>query len=86
MRKTAKVAVSIPDATLRAVERARRKLGSSRSAIVTEALEEWLARRALGGKDATYVEGYRRRPETPDEVAATEAIAVDAMSGWEPWE
>lgn len=84
-KRSAKVAVSIPDATLRSIERARKKLGASRSAIVTEALEEWLARRSLGEKDARYVAGYLRRPEGPDEVAAAEAIAIDAMKAWEPW-
>lgn len=80
------MAVSIPDATFRAIERARKKLGASRSAIVTEALVEWLARRSLGEKDTRYVAGYLRRPERPDEVAAAEAIAIDAMTTWEPWE
>lgn len=86
MSKTGKVAVSIPQVTLRSIERARKALGASRSAIVTQALEEWLARRAIGGKDAKYRAGYLRKPESPDEVAGAEIIAIDAMSSWEPWE
>lgn len=85
MKSTAKVAVSIPLATLRRSERARRRLRKSRSAVVTEALEEWLAAREMGDADRRYVEGYARLPETPEELAPTEAMAIEAMSGWEPW-
>jgi len=85
MKKTAKVAVSIPIPMFRSLERARRRLGKSRSAIVTEALEKWLRAGALGESDRKYVEGYLRRPETAEEVAVSEALAVDAMATWEPW-
>ena len=41
---------------------------------------------ALGAADRRYIAGYLRRPKTPEEVAASEAIAVEAMASWEPWE
>jgi metal-responsive CopG/Arc/MetJ family transcriptional regulator len=85
MKLTAKVAVSIPTATLRSVERVRRRLKRSRSAIVAEALDAWLRARELSEADRRYVDGYLRQPETPDEVAVTEALAMDAMTSWEPW-
>jgi len=78
--------VSIPLATLRSVEQARRRLRRSRSAVVAEALEEWLRARAASAADRRYVAGYLRHPETPEEVAASEAIAMEAMASWEPWE
>jgi len=86
MKSTTKVAVSIPVATLRSVEQERRRLHRSRSAIVAEALEAWLRARAVGVADRRYIAGYLRRPETPEEVAASEAIAMEAMASWEPWE
>ena len=86
MKLVAKVAVSIPLSTLRAVEQARRRLRRSRSAIVTEALEAWLRARAVGVADRRYISGYLRHPETPEEVAASEALAMEAMASWEPWE
>ena len=86
MKSTAKVAVSIPVATLRSVEQERRRLRRSRSAIVAEALEAWLRARAVGVADRRYISGYLRHPETPEEVAASEAIAMEAMAAWEPWE
>lgn len=47
MRKIAtKVAVSIPDDLYRAVERARRRQGKSRSAVMPDALRAWLDREA----------------------------------------
>jgi metal-responsive CopG/Arc/MetJ family transcriptional regulator len=86
MKKTAKVAVSMPAETLRSLERARRRLGKSRSAVVTEAVTAWLRARELSEADRRYVEGYARHPETAEEVGASEVIAVDVMSTWEPWE
>ncbi len=41
-----KVAVSIPDALFRAIERERARSGLSRSAVVQEALQAWLHRGA----------------------------------------
>jgi metal-responsive CopG/Arc/MetJ family transcriptional regulator len=86
MKSTAKVAVSIPVATLRSVEQERRRMRRSRSAVVTEALEAWLRARALTAADRRYVAGYLRHPETPEEVAASDALALQAMAAWEPWE
>jgi metal-responsive CopG/Arc/MetJ family transcriptional regulator len=86
MNRTAKVAVSLPADILRSVERVRRKLGKSRSAVVAEALDDWLRARELSEADRRYVRGYARIPEAPEEIAATDAIAADAMAGWEPWE
>ncbi len=81
--KAAKVAVSLPADTLRSVERVRRKVGLTRSAVFQEAVEFWLRRHLIEGDDRTYVEGYLRRPERSDEV---EAIAGAATAAWEPWD
>jgi metal-responsive CopG/Arc/MetJ family transcriptional regulator len=85
MKKTAKVAVSIPMATFRSLERERRRAKKTRSAAVTEAITEWLRSKELGEADRRYVEGYLKQPETAGEVAASEAMAIDSMAGWEPW-
>jgi len=79
---TAKIAVSLPAATLRSIETARRKLGRSRSSIVAEALEAWLAAHAVDDRDRAYLEGYARVPET-DEF---DAVAFAAISSWGPWD
>ena len=43
---TAKVAVSLPDELFRALESARRRARKTRSAVVQEALRDWLRRQA----------------------------------------
>jgi metal-responsive CopG/Arc/MetJ family transcriptional regulator len=83
MKSVEKVAVSIPTSTLKAVERARARLRKTRSAVVAEALEQWLAGEAPGEDDDRYVAGYLRHPERVDEASATAGAVVQ---GWEPWE
>ena len=82
MNLTAKVAVSIPSATFEALERERKRTGSSRSGVVTQAIEAWLRRRAVEEADRRYVEAYRREPE---HVRDLEVIATSVVSGWERW-
>ncbi|MBI4957441.1 MAG: ribbon-helix-helix protein, CopG family [Myxococcales bacterium] len=83
MKSVAKVAVSLPVATLRSLERARARLHKTRSAAVTEAIEHWLGSAEVGEDDRRYVEGYLRCPETSRESAV---IAAAAVASWEPWE
>jgi hypothetical protein len=81
----AKVAVTVPEDTLRAVEKRRRVLGMSRSAVVSEALESWLADQAMTAEERRYVVAYLKQPETAEEVRETTAIGATAMAGWAPW-
>ncbi len=78
----AKITVSLPAATLRALELARRKVGATRSAAVAEAIEAWLRSVAPTDADRIYAEGYLRKPEN---VAATEAVAQAAAAAWDEW-
>jgi hypothetical protein len=81
----AKVAVTVPEDTLRAVEKRRRVLGMSRSAVVSAALESWLADQAMTAEERKYVVAYLKQPETAAEVRQTTAIGDAAMAGWDPW-
>ena len=81
----AKVAVTVPEETLRAVEKRRRVLGMSRSAVVSAALEAWLADHAMTAEERKYVVAYLKQPETVEEVRETTAIGAAVMAGWEPW-
>jgi hypothetical protein len=83
MKGVAKVAVSIPTETLRSLERVRTRLRKTRSAVVTEAIERWLAAGEVGEEDRRYVEGYLRHPEPSADVAS---IASAVVQSWEPWE
>lgn len=75
-----KVAVSIPDALYLAVERERRRTGASRSAVVQEALRDWLHRGARAQLVRDYEDGYRARPEGEHETMAALATAASAWS------
>lgn len=83
MKSVAKVAVSVPRRTLALVERARRRTGKSRSAVVTEALEAWLKAGSVNDADRKYAEAYLREPERIEERTS---IAVGAVATWERWD
>jgi metal-responsive CopG/Arc/MetJ family transcriptional regulator len=80
---SAKIAVSLPAATLRRLEVVRRRLGRSRSALVTEAIQAWLDRTEPSDEDRRYAEGYLKHPERSEETSAT---AIAAVESWEPWD
>lgn len=81
----AKVAVTVPEDTLRAVEKRRRVLGMSRSAVVSAALESWLADQAMTAEERRYVVAYLKQPETSEELRETTVIGAAAMANWDPW-
>ncbi|MHB1988644.1 MAG: hypothetical protein ACYCSF_11780 [Acidimicrobiales bacterium] len=58
-------------------------LGTSRSALVREAIEAYLVAEASGGVDAAIVSGYERVPpeELGREVMALAAAFIDAERG-----
>ena len=82
MTEFTKIAVTVPTATYAVVERLRRRLGKSRSAVVALALEDWVRRTDLADADRRYIEGYLRVPESVDEIAA---VAEQATSHWDVW-
>lgn len=79
-RVATKVAVSIPDDLYRAIEKARRRSGKSRSAVMQDALRHWLQHQAQVALVREYEAGYRRRPESRREVKAAQAAAVRLLA------
>jgi hypothetical protein len=77
-----KIAVTVPTATYTVIERLRRRLGKSRSAVVALALEDWIRSADRSERDQRYIEGYQRSPEAIDEIAA---VAAQATSHWQTW-
>ena len=80
--KTARVTVSVPADTLASVERTRRQLRKTRSAVVSEALAQWLTNREVPDADRRYAEAYLRRPES---TGLAEAVAAAAVQEWDSW-
>jgi metal-responsive CopG/Arc/MetJ family transcriptional regulator len=84
MKRSVKVAISLPDDLLHRVDRARRERKVSRSEYFREAANNLLG---LTGEQEVdrYVRGYSKHPETPEEVEAARAASARGLAA-EPWE
>ena len=84
-RSAAKIALSLPVDLLRELERARKRRGKTRSALVQDALRLWLHRDNEASLVREWQEGYRRMPESRTEIAAAEVtgkLAFDPDDDW----
>ena len=82
--RAVKVAITIPHEEYRQVEAIRKRIRTSRSAVILRALESWLAARRELELDRRYREAYRRRPERKAEIEAQRAV-VSQMLASEEW-
>jgi len=82
MAKSAKVAISLPEDVLEAVETERKAKGESRSQFFRRAIERLLKQERDSSKD--YVRGYQEFPESAEEVEAIHRIGI-AVLAEEPW-
>jgi hypothetical protein len=57
----------------------------SRSAVVSAALESWLADQAMTAEERKYLVAYLKQPENAEEVRETTAVGAAAMAQWDPW-
>jgi len=80
----AKIAISLPDDVLQAVEQERLARGESRSAFCRRALEAFLRRERERQWDEQYVRAYLESPETVEELAWGQ-LGLAALAQ-EPWE
>lgn len=70
-----KIAISLPNQVLNAVEQARLARGESRSQFFRRAVEEYLDRERERAAIAAYIAGYQKFPETKRERALSEAMS-----------
>ena len=85
MGKTAKIAISLPEEVLAAVEEARKHDGESRSEFFRRAAEALLCRLREQEMNQQYMRAYQQTPETEEEVEAARRAASSILSE-EPWE
>ena len=85
MPKVAKVAVSLPEEMLAAVEEERRASGESRSQFFRRALETLLRLQHERQLSERYIRAYEQMPETKEEIEGARRAASDIMAQ-EPWE
>ena len=77
---TVKIGVSLPKEKFSAVEKMRKKLKKSRSALITEAITLWLNEKQEEELVRQYMAGYKEHPETKKE--REEALAI-SQEAWE---
>lgn len=79
MRNTLKIAISLPKEDFYKIERIRRKLGFGRSTIIDKAIRFWLRRLEQEELIKSYQEGYRKKPESIQEIKAMEKLQAEAF-------
>ena len=84
MRKSAKITISLPIELLEVITRRQAEQGETRSDVIAQLLEAGLRREREQVDVERYIRGYLEQPETDDEVAATDRLAVEAAT-WDPW-
>ncbi len=67
------VQMTLDEALVRHVDRVRKKLRLSRSALTRDALREYLSRHATAEMERRHREGYERNPPSADEFGGWEA-------------
>ena len=79
MRNTLKIAISLPKEDFYKLEQIRKKLGFGRSTIIDKAIRFWLGCREQEDLIKLYREGYRKKPESIQEIEAFEKAAAEAF-------
>lgn len=85
MSRSGRVTISLSYSDLKDADRIRRSTGENRSAFFKRLLRDEIARRKERQKADRYVEGYRKKPETPDEIKQAMATGLTILAE-EPWE
>ena len=85
MGKTAKIAISLPEDILAAVEMERRTKGETRSEFFRRAVETRLKQERESSAVRDYVRGYQQYRESAEEIEAAHR-AGSAVLAAEPWE
>jgi metal-responsive CopG/Arc/MetJ family transcriptional regulator len=81
-----KIAITLPDYQAEAIERISRHRGVTRSRVIEQALDWYLASpQARAEADEMYEAGYRAQPEDPAEIQAYARMAAKVL-GPEDWD
>jgi metal-responsive CopG/Arc/MetJ family transcriptional regulator len=84
MPKTSKIAISLPEEVLNAVERERQESGESRSQLFRRAVDLLLRQQREREMSEQHVRAYQQLPETREEVIAARRAASTILAE-EPW-
>jgi metal-responsive CopG/Arc/MetJ family transcriptional regulator len=84
MKRVVKVAISLPDDLLLAVDAECRLRGTSRSQYFRTAAEAMLRNGGDSSPIETYIRGYTDQPESPQEIDSARRAAEFLFAG-DPW-
>lgn len=79
MHTTLKIAISLPKEDYYKIEKIRKKLGLRRSTLIDKAIRFWLSRLEQEELVKRYQEGYRKIPESIQEIKAIEKESAEAF-------
>lgn len=82
MAKTMKTAITIPKEDYAMIEALRKQTGKSRSQILIDAFHEMTKAQRIREKEAQYAEGYRRMPETKEEIQDISRVSDAERPAW----
>ena len=85
MKPGAKIAISLPEHMLEQIEAERQTTGETRSEFIRRAVTALLRAEDEQRAIDRYIEGYRKHPETPEEVAAA-SVLESAVLNEVPWD
>lgn len=85
MARAKKIAITVDADLLARAERLRQRTDESRSAVFARALRALLDTQERERRIAEYVEGYRRQPETQQEIGWVDAASVAGVEHV-PWD
>jgi metal-responsive CopG/Arc/MetJ family transcriptional regulator len=89
MSTVEKLTISMTRETVRRMREECKRRGQKRSRFIEEAVEKLLKEEEKKRKIAAYVEGYRKHPESEEELAVSEAVLKqnfdDGLYGDETW-
>jgi metal-responsive CopG/Arc/MetJ family transcriptional regulator len=80
MEKSAKVAISLPENILKAIEKERKIRGESRSEFFRRAVEKYLKQERESKEVEAYIQGYTALPESVEEVEAFTQLGINILS------
>ena len=82
--RATKIAISLPRDTFKEVERLRHELKLARSQAILQALKLWLRQKQERELEERYAEGYKQKPERPQEVEPLFQAGLSSFSA-ESW-
>lgn len=75
-----KIGISLPKEDLKRIEKIRKELGINRSELIDSAIRFWLKNFEQQKMIEKYEKGYKKKPESIEELKAMEKAAAEAFS------